>query len=70
MQFWNWGLTVWHNIEYVAFYLSKSLHPTVQVSTSTAVPAIIPSCNADASSSSGAVTQDIDAMPSSALSTL
>ena len=26
----NWGpTTIWHNIEFVAFYFSKSLHPTV-----------------------------------------
>ena len=29
MKFWNWGpTTIWHNIENVAFYFSKSLHPT------------------------------------------
>ena len=36
MKFWNWGTTVqqfgMHNIEGVAFYFSKSLHPTVQPS--------------------------------------
>ena len=28
MAFWNWGpTTIWNNIEFVAFYLSQSLHP-------------------------------------------
>ena len=31
MVFWNWGpTTIWHNLGCVAFYFSKSLHPTVQ----------------------------------------
>ena len=31
MKFWNWGpTTIWHNLGCVAFYFSKSLHPTVQ----------------------------------------
>ena len=30
MKFWNWSpTTIWHNIKCVAFYFSKSLHPTV-----------------------------------------
>ena len=30
MKFWNWGpTTIWHNIECVAFYFSKSLYPNV-----------------------------------------
>ena len=31
MKFWNWGPTaIWHNIESVALFSSKLLHPTVQ----------------------------------------
>ena len=31
MKFCNWGPTIiWHNIESVAFFLSKSLHPSRQ----------------------------------------
>ena len=31
MKFWNWGPTIiWHNLGCVAFYFSKSLHPTKQ----------------------------------------
>ena len=34
MKFWNWGPTIiWHNLGCVAFYFSKSLHPTVGVTT-------------------------------------
>ena len=30
MKFWNWGPTIiWHNLGCIAFYFSKSLHPTV-----------------------------------------
>ena len=30
MKFCNWGPTIiWHNIESVAFFLSKSLHPNI-----------------------------------------
>ena len=33
MKFWNWGpTTIWHDIECVAFYFSKSLHPNLQYS--------------------------------------
>ena len=31
MKFWNWGpTTIWHYTESLAFFSSKSLHPTVQ----------------------------------------
>ena len=30
MKFWNWGpAIIWHNLGCVAFYFSKTLHPTV-----------------------------------------
>ena len=32
MKFWIWGPTIiWHNLGCVAFYFSKSLHPTVHI---------------------------------------
>ena len=34
MKFWNWDpKAIWHNIESVAFFSSKSIHPTVQCTT-------------------------------------
>ena len=42
MKFWNWGpTTIWHNIECVAFYFSKSLRPTSRPYT-TLSPKTIP----------------------------
>ena len=39
---WNWGpTTIWPNIECVAFYFSKSLHPTVQSAAQWAVMQLV-----------------------------
>ena len=43
MKFWNWGPTkIWHNIESVAFYFSKSLHPTALMSHTVAFQHDVP----------------------------